>query len=377
MQTFEWTRQFETDIPSVDDQHRHLVDLINQLGQALNDRELNARSLTPVVAQLVDYAHFHFEDEERLMKDAGLDQRHIELHQANHRQFLKDIAALDPTRDDAAAQLGTELLDYLVHWLSYHILGQDRDMANQIAAISEGMAPAAAFEQHERKHDAAIQPLLSALHRLMQQLSARNQELAELNRTLEQRVTERTQALSQANDQLEVLSRTDALTGLPNRRHAMQQLHVLWQESADTGKPVSALMIDADNFKEVNDTHGHDAGDKVLIALATELKHALRTDDLIFRLGGDEFLVLCPATDFEGAMQVANGLLERVASMQVTTGSSAWNSSASLGVATRTDAMKSPDDLIKAADDSVYLAKQAGRGCVQSCQSESNHNANP
>jgi len=369
MQTFEWTRQFETDLPSVDGQHRHLVDLINRLGKALSEDQVDAGNLTPMVAQLVDYARFHFEDEEKLMRESGLDPRHIEHHAANHRRFLEDIAALDPTRDDASAQFGAELLDYLVHWLSYHILGQDRDMANQMAAIGDGMAPTIAFEQHERQQDAALQPLLAALHRLMQQLSARNQELSELNHTLEQRVAERTKALSQANDELEVLSRTDALTGLSNRRHAMQQLQALWQESEQTGRSVSALMIDADSFKEVNDTYGHDAGDAVLVALATELQHALRSDDLIFRLGGDEFLVLCPATDFNGAMQVANALLERVASMHVATGSGSWNNSASLGVATRSEGMNNPDDLIKAADDSVYRAKQAGRGCVKSCQS--------
>ncbi len=369
MQTFEWTSQFETDLPSVDAQHQKLVGLINRLGQALSEHQIDADSLTPIVARLVDYARFHFDDEEQLMREAGLDQRHIDHHSANHRRFLEDVAALDPTRGDASACLANELLDYLVHWLTHHILGQDQDMANQIAAIDAGVAPDAAFEKHERKQEAALQPLLAALRRLMQQLSVRNQELLELNRTLEQRVAERTEALSQANDELEILSRTDALTGLSNRRHAMQQLQALWQESLETGRPVSALMIDADNFKEVNDTYGHDAGDEVLVALANELRHALRTDDLIFRLGGDEFLVLCPATDFDGAMQVAHALLERVASMRVPTGSGFWKNSASLGVATRTEAMRSTDDLIKAADDSVYLAKQAGRGCVRSCQS--------
>lgn len=368
MQTFEWTARFETKLPSVDGQHRHLVDLINRLGQALSEQEISASTLTPLVAQLVDYARFHFADEERLMRESGVDPRHIAQHSADHRSFLDDVAALNPATNESAAGQGAEMLDYLVHWLSYHILGRDQDMADQIAAVRAGMEPAAAFEAHEREQEAALQPLLSALHRLMQQLSARNKELLELNHSLEQRVAERTQALITANQELEVLSRTDVLTGLSNRRHAMHQLEALWQESRQTAKPVSALMIDADYFKEVNDTYGHDAGDEVLIALATELQHALRSDDLIFRLGGDEFLVLCPATDCKGAMQLAGALLQRVANMRVATGSGFWKNSASFGVATQTSEMKGPDDLIKAADDSVYLAKQAGRGCVRSCQ---------
>lgn len=98
---------------------------------------------------------------------------------------------------------------------------------------------------------------------------------------------------------------TDALTGLPNRRHALQQLKTLWEESTRSASPLSVMMIDADHFKEVNDTCGHDAGDLVLGELARTLQHAVRTDDLVSRLGGDEFLIICPDTDSSGGRQIA------------------------------------------------------------------------
>ncbi|NDY96246.1 GGDEF domain-containing protein [Wenzhouxiangella limi] len=368
MITFQWNQDYMTDLPSVDGQHRHLVDLINQLGRSLGDNGVSRADLQSLFGELVSYAQFHFQDEERLMRETGIDERHIDRHVSSHRRFLKDVDTLQSTDSGPAERSGAGILDYLVHWLAYHILGQDQDMARQIEAVRSGAEPAEAFDRHEREKEAAIEPLLAALNQLLQQLSARNRELVELNHSLEERVAERTQALSQANDELKALSLTDVLTGLSNRRHAMMLLATLWEESDQTGQSLAALMIDADNFKIVNDTYGHDAGDTVLMELARELQHSLRSDDLIFRLGGDEFLVLCPATDFDGAMQVGRSLLDRVAKMSVPTGSGFWKNSISVGVAVRTAPMRVLDELIKAADDSVYLAKDAGRNCVRASQ---------
>lgn len=374
MTTFEWTQDYMTDLPSVDGQHRHLVDLINQLGRSLGDNDVSRADLQSLFAELVSYAQFHFKDEEQLMRETGIDERHIDRHVASHRRFLNDIGTLHSMDDGPAARSGAGILDYLVHWLAYHILGQDQDMARQIEAVRAGTESGEAFERHEHEKDAAVEPLLAALDKLLQQLSARNRELVELNRTLEERVAERTRALSQANEELRTLSLTDVLTGLSNRRHAMMLLKVLWEESDETGKPLAALMVDADNFKTVNDSYGHDAGDRVLMELARELQHSLRSDDLIFRLGGDEFLVLCPATDFDGAMQVGRSLLDRVAEMSIPTGSGFWENSISVGVAVRTPPMQVLDELIKAADDSVYLAKSAGRNCVRASQGSTSRN---
>ncbi len=150
----------------------------------------------------------------------------------------------------------------------------------------------------------------------------------------------------------------------------MRVLHSLWQESKELTLPLSCIMLDADNFKTVNDTYGHEAGDKVLIALSRELQHAVRSDDIVCRLGGDEFLIVCPATPLEGALFVAKNVLEIVSALKVTVGDGFWLGSISVGVAEKQSKMNELDELLKAADKGVYKAKNDGRKCVRTVQIE-------
>ena len=158
---------------------------------------------------------------------------------------------------------------------------------------------------------------MTALRGLFELVSQRNKALIQLNETLEQRVEQRTLALSEANRHLEQLSLTDVLTGLPNRRHAMKTLSQLWQESIAGEVGLVCIMIDVDHFKEVNDRYGHEAGDKVLVKLAQTLRESFRNDDIVCRLGGDEFFVICPCTSREGGSYVADLVLQTVNRMQV------------------------------------------------------------
>ncbi|MGE5386233.1 MAG: GGDEF domain-containing protein [Betaproteobacteria bacterium] len=114
----------------------------------------------------------------------------------------------------------------------------------------------------------------------------------------------------------------------------------------------------------MNDRYGHDAGDEVLRQLALTMKHAARSDDLVCRLGGDEFLVICPRTPLKGALQLAEKIREEVAALTVSAGGGLWRGSISVGVATRLPGMASLDELIKAADNGVYLSKRGGKNRV-------------
>lgn len=125
------------------------------------------------------------------------------------------------------------------------------------------------------------------------------------------------------------------------------------------------MMIDADHFKEVNDIYGHDAGDEVLKTLAMSLKHTLRTDDIVCRLGGDEFFVICPNTDQEGGLHIAELTRKAISELRVPTGGEPWHGSISVGIASRAHDMNGFEELIKAADKGVYAAKEAGKNCVK------------
>ena len=371
MESFVWSGQFETGLKEVDEQHHGLVDIINTIGTKLTGNAITDLDLETLLGQLMHYAHQHFEDEEKLMRERGVDSRHYQAHVTEHEVFVNDVllfASRSTDREETINKART-LHDYLVHWLAYHILVLDKNMARQLAAIAKGVPSADAWAAEEHAADASTEPLLKALKGLFALVSERNRELAVLNQNLEGIVASRTRELLKANADLEVLALTDVLTELPNRRQAMRQLQALWQEASSRKEPLGCMLIDADGFKEVNDTFGHDAGDLVLKRLATELRDNVRSDDIVCRLGGDEFLIICPNTPLMGLSQMAESLRSFIATLRVEVGEDGfWPGSISVGVAVRTMEMRSVDQLLKAADDGVYMAKNAGRNCVRTRQ---------
>lgn len=365
MESFHWDEHYTTGLTDVDMQHHHLVDIINRLGSMITLDKLVYSDLEQIMHELVEYTQYHFQEEESLMDQMDLDQRHVNSHIKSHQDFLHEVTLMNEAMNPDQPQSSRYLLEFLINWLAYHILGQDQEMAHQIKKIADGTTPDDAYDQEQTSRDNATEALLVALNNLFEQVSSRNRELVELNRSLETIVVQRTEELSEANEHLEILASTDMLTDLPNRRHAMQAVDNAWNEQVKTGKPLAVLMIDADHFKEVNDVYGHDSGDLVLKRLAYTLKHTVRTDDLVCRLGGDEFFVICPNTDREGALYTGELLRNAVASLRVKTGDCFWDASVSIGVAVTSDTTESYEALIKEADNAVYAAKNAGKNCVR------------
>jgi hemerythrin len=363
--SFIWDKHFVTGLTEVDKQHHHLVDVINQFGELLTQPEgIPFDKVETVFGELAAYAQYHFAEEEMLMDTLKVDQRHVEHHRHEHVSFLQEVTQLHAAISPQKPEKAKSLLNFLIYWLAYHILGSDQCMAKQISAIQSGQTALNAYLAEERMKEGAVEPLLHALNGLFRQVSERNRELLLLNQTLEARVEERTRELAAANQQLQEIALTDSLTGLPNRRHAMRRFEQIWEESKKKNTPLACMMIDADGFKQVNDNFGHDAGDEVLRQLSRSLRYVVRNDDIVCRLGGDEFLVICPRTPVDGARQLAEKLCREVAGMRVHAGSGEWRGSISIGVAARKAEMDNFEALIKAADDGVYSAKKNGRSCV-------------
>ena len=371
MQSFQWGDQYLTGLANVDDQHHKLVDILNEFGDLLTQNDFKLSDLERLLAELTAYAQYHFQDEENLMLESGIDVRHFQFHKKDHDSFMQQVSVMSAELCSASTIGVKHLLDFLTNWLAYHILGVDQNMARQLAAIKAGMTAKETYFAEEKNHFQSTEPLLAALTNLFQQLSERNQALLELNKTLEIKVQERTRALSDANFQLEKIAMTDTLTELPNRRYALGLLRQFWNATDSDVSELACMMIDADGFKQINDNYGHESGDVVLQALARELKHSVRNDDIVCRLGGDEFLIICTDTPLEGALYLAKLVRKAVAEIKVRAGMGFWKGSISIGVAMRTEAMEGPDALLKAADNGVYMAKRDGRNCVRSCQAES------
>jgi diguanylate cyclase (GGDEF)-like protein len=152
----------------------------------------------------------------------------------------------------------------------------------------------------------------------------------------------------------------DPLTGLLNRSSLAARVAELEQQARLTGAAVSFVVVDLDSFKRVNDTYGHDRGDAVLRDVAYEMRKSLRSFELIYRIGGEEFLILLPGVEMAEAMQIADRL--RLAIEDARPGELKLTLSA--GVAMGAGAHVSYDDLFKAADDALLRAKREGRNRV-------------
>jgi len=162
------------------------------------------------------------------------------------------------------------------------------------------------------------------------------------------------------------LAITDSLTGLYNRRYMESHLTTLVEQAATRGKPLTALVLDIDYFKAINDTHGHDAGDDVLREFATRIRKAIRGIDLACRYGGEEFVIVMPETDMAVATVVAERLRRRIASerFSIQQGASAIEVTISVGIATLDTAGDTAASILKRADQALYRAKRDGRNRV-------------
>ncbi len=196
MKLMTWSDYFDTDIETIDAQHRTLVDLINAAAPLLSQPgDLAAREVQSLLDRMAEYAVGHFSCEEEMMAERGIDPRYQEHHQGIHAFFVREVALM---RDKLLADRnvsGNDLLRFLISWLSIHILTEDQQMARQLRAIEAGASAEQAYEALDRGSSAAITVLTDAMIEMSSLLTERNQELAAAKESLEGRVAERTREL--------------------------------------------------------------------------------------------------------------------------------------------------------------------------------------
>ena len=251
--------------------------------------------------------------------------------------------------------LTAAVLSAALAWLAARRLSEDlyalADAASAVGADTRGTRIPQTTSSRE------VRKLAGALRRM-------TYHLLNAREVMEEKVRLRTLELEAANRALDQQARTDALTGLLNRRGFETQIAFALALAHRGGRPLSLINVDVDHFKRVNDTFGHEAGDEVLRRLARTLDARLRNSDVVARLGGEEFVVLLPDTDIQGAQGIAEAL---VASMAAQQDPVVGTITISAGVATLRGLEDDATTLLRRADAALYEAKGRGRNrvCVE------------
>ena len=192
-------------------------------------------------------------------------------------------------------------------------------------------------------------------------LENQNRQLVTLNQELEAKVWQRTRELEQKNLELERLATFDRLTGLVNRAKLDEVITAELTRSNRYGNSFGLIMLDIDHFKVVNDTHGHQVGDQVLQLFAEHLRHGVRDVDVPGRWGGEEFLIICPESDQQGLVALAQSLRKCIQSRDFV---GVGKKTASFGV-TVFEKKDTIETIVGRADKALYIAKEAGRNRVE------------
>lgn len=204
----------------------------------------------------------------------------------------------------------------------------------------------------------------------LQSEKTRVEGLKESERLLEARVAERTRALAEANQLLQEsearmtdLAQHDPLTGLANRNLLFDRLEHAMQRARREQSKVAVLLIDLDGFKTVNDTFGHNGGDRLLCEISRRLLENVRTSDTVARFGGDEFVVICESMDMDNVTYVAEKILSALA-FPIALAGTEISLGGSIGIATWPEHGIEVSELLHAADLAMYSAKHQGRGRI-------------
>lgn len=242
-----------------------------------------------------------------------------------------------------------------------YVIGPIEHLSSAARAFAAGRLDA----RVEVKRRDEIGELSRSFNLMADELASSHNQLVKLNAELEDRVLRRTTELENANRQLREMAARDSLTGLYNRRHFNDLLAQLFAESTRYGTDLTCMMMDLDNFKRVNDSLGHQAGDKLLQLAADVIRSSIREADVAVRYGGDEFAILLPQTSPTDARHSAERVISNFRATLARDLPEASIATLSIGLVSRERNLPTTAaELVNLADEALYLAKAGGKNRI-------------
>lgn len=364
MDVFVWDRSFSTGLQAMDDQHRGLIDIFNELHRTLFDVHLPADrrdvSMRRAFDRLMAYARAQFAGEEALMQSCGLDERHQFVHRRQHEQFIRNLRELWADRE-TLADPASRLMGFLSSWIGLHVLGVDQAMVRQMRLVEEGQTAQQAYAREDTVSDKGLRSILNMVGRLYQDLSQQTHALAQARLDLFE--TER--QLSVLGNRLAVHSRFDELLQIPNRRYFDQRLREEVARAFRSEDPLSVLVIALDFPGQDGDAWGLSAADTCLQTVTQAVAGAMkRTTDLVARHGPQRLVVMMPETDRHGASLAAQRVVDAVGGLVLPhpEGEVAPRVTASVGVAGWVPRSRDDGDLLRCEAEAAQAFAHAEGG---------------
>lgn len=360
---FPWNSNFDTGIAVIDEQHRELVSLINQLAGTLVDE--NNMEVVRVFDQLAEYANYHFSMEEAIWAEFLEDDSWLSSHQLSHSSFLPRVLEIrEHEVSSSLREVIERIVRFLIRWLAFHILDDDKRLSLVYHGVQSGQSLDDAKLAADKKMSGSIRILIDTVLSMYDGLSSRTLDL--MRERAERKHVE--EQLREANQQLALLATTDQLTGLYNRRHFDDIFQRELKRAFREGYYLSTMMIDVDHFKRVNDEFSHATGDKVLQALGAHLDALCRRpSDSCFRTGGEEFVILSANQPPEQSYDFAEKIRSTTKELQFPSlhNNNDHALTLSIGLVSTIPMLgDTTDSILSLADRRLYAAKKAGRDRV-------------
>lgn len=358
-QVFPWNYNFETGIEEVDLQHKKLIELLNELANTLTQEE--EFEIEKAFNELAKYAEYHFKSEEAIWKKYIKENELFISHKNSHNSFLPRVIEIREKKNNNLQDTIEEIILFLIRWLAFHIIDEDKRLALIIKSMNEGKALNEAKYITDEIMGGSMKIIIETILSMYDDLSLKTIDLIR-ERKARLRAEKELKAI---NIRLQKLSITDQLTGLYNRRHFEDVFRRELQRAKRTKSNLSLIILDIDYFKKLNDTYGHDAGDKTLKSLGKCLKKITkRAHDFAFRIGGEEFAIIIAEDESKSAINIIKLLQNSVKELAILNEGSIVSKylTISAGIVSLIPSQNDDiDSVMKKADTNLYKAKESGR----------------